>query len=658
MQCPHCQHENPSGMKFCGECGARLETACPACGAANLPENKFCGECGAALTRAPKFSSPQSYTPTHLAEKILISKNALEGERKQVTVLFADMKGSMELLADRDPEEARKLLDPVIEHMMEAVHRYEGTVSNLMGDGIMALFGAPVAHEDHAVRGCYAALRMQESVRKYAEAIRRTEGVPIQIRAGLNSGEVVVGAIGNDLKMDYTAIGQTVHMASRMEQMAMPGSIMITNDTLRLAEGYVQVKSLGQPLLVVFEDLHWVDAQTQAFLDSLVDSLPAARFLLLVNYRPEYQHNWGSKTYYSQIRVDPLPPESAMEVLGALLGDRPALQPLKDLLIARTEGTPFFLEESVRTLVETNVLTGGRGNYELAKSIDSIQVPASVQAVLAARIDRLASSTKQLLQCASVIGKDFPFVLLQSVSERSEEELRTELSYLQAAEFVYETRLFPDQEYTFKHALTHEVAYGSLLQERRRALHARIVAAIEQLYSERLGEQVERLAHHAARGELWDKAVEYLHLAGKAQDPALLLQAHHELWANFTELGELTSARTHLEQGFALYDPRKHNQHAFLCGGHDPGVCCRYHAADVLWLLGYPDQALGRSRESLALARELSHASTTATALSFAAWFEQRFGERQAVQGHPSLDGEGIFTSTDADEFLASMAPG
>ena len=248
MHCPRCQHENLAGVRFCGECGARLESVCAACGATNPPANKFCGQCGGSLTppgATSKVPSPQAYTPKHLAEKILTSKSSLEGERKQVTVLFADMKGSMELLADRDPEEARKLLDPVIEHMMEAVHRYEGTVSNLMGDGIMALFGAPLSHEDHAVRACYAALRMQESVNRYADSVRRTEGVPIQIRVGLNSGEVVVGAIGNDLKMDYTAIGQTVHLASRMEQMATPGSILMTPDALRLAEGYVQVKPLG-----------------------------------------------------------------------------------------------------------------------------------------------------------------------------------------------------------------------------------------------------------------------------------------------------------------------------------------------------------------------------------------------------------------------------
>ena len=243
--------------------------------------------------------------------------------------------------------------------------------------------------------------------------------------------------------------------------------------TLEAVKRILLRESQVQPLLMVFEDLHWIDSETQAFLDSLIESVPTARFLLLVNYRPEYQHGWGSKTYYSQIRIDPLPPASAMEVLGALLGDDRALLPLKDLLIARTEGTPFFLEESVRTLVEMNVVAGERGNYRLAKPIESIQVPVSVQAVLAARIDRLALEAKQLLQCASVIGKDFPFALLQGVAELSEENLRRELAHLQAAEFIYETRLFPDLEYTFKHALTHEVAYGSLLQERRRALHAR-----------------------------------------------------------------------------------------------------------------------------------------------------------------------------------------
>jgi class 3 adenylate cyclase/tetratricopeptide (TPR) repeat protein len=706
MTCPRCHAENREGRRFCAKCAAPLATACPSCGFSNEPGEDFCGGCAAPLAAAsrpvePRFAAPQSYTPKHLAEKILTSKSALEGERKQVTVLFADLKGSMELLADRDPEEARKLLDPVLERMMEAVHRYEGTVNQVMGDGIMALFGAPLAHEDHAVRACYAALDMQAAMRRYAEEVRRTHGLALDIRVGLNSGEVVVRAIGSDLRMDYSAIGQTTHLAARMEQLARPGSTLLTADTLRLAEGYIEITPLGpvpikglevavdvyelagagprrsrlhaaatrgltrfigrdqemeqlrqalgrvaaghgqivaivgepgvgksrlvwevthshrthgwliiqagsvsygkatpylpiidllkgyfqiedrddqrkvrekvvgklltldealkpavlaflalldlpvddaawsaldppqrrqrtldaikrlllresqiQPLLVVFEDLHWIDSETQALLDSLVTSLPTARMLLLVNYRPEYQHAWGGKTYYTQLRLDPLPPASADELLQALLGTHVSLEPLKRLLIERTEGNPFFLEESVRTLLEGGVLAGEGGAYHLARPTDAIQVPATVQAVLAARIDRLPPRKKQLLQTAAVIGKDVPYAVLQAVVETAEDELHPALAHLQAAEFLYETRLFPELEYTFKHALTHEVAYGSLLQERRRALHARIVEAIEALYTDRLAEHVDGLAHHAFRGEVWEKAVPYLRRSG------------------------------------------------------------------------------------------------------------------------------------------------
>src|SRR5262245_16858094 len=248
MRCPQCGHENAAEMKFCGECGSRLALLCRQCGARNAPAQKFCGECGARVEpgASPRqLASPDAYTPRHLAEKILTSKTALEGERKQVTVLFADLKGSMELLADRDPEDARKLVDPVLTLMMDAVHHYEGTVNQVMGDGIMALFGAPLAHEDHAVRACYAALRMHGAVRRYAEDLRRSQGLDVQIRAGLNSGEVVVRSIGSDLRMDYTAVGQTTHLAARMEQLARPGTTLVTGDTLRLCEGYVQVTSLG-----------------------------------------------------------------------------------------------------------------------------------------------------------------------------------------------------------------------------------------------------------------------------------------------------------------------------------------------------------------------------------------------------------------------------
>ena len=249
MTCPSCQHANPPESSFCLGCGARLAVACASCGTPLPAGSRFCNKCGTPVTAesgaAARFTSPEAYTPKHLAEKILTSKAALEGERKQVTVLFADLKGSMELLADRDPEEARKLLDPVLEHMMEAVHRYEGTVNQVMGDGIMALFGAPLAHEDHAVRACYAALRMQDSVKQYAEAVFRSYGVTVRIRVGLNSGEVVVRAIGSDLHMDYTAVGQTTHLAARMEQLADPGTTLLTAATLQLAEGYIELNARG-----------------------------------------------------------------------------------------------------------------------------------------------------------------------------------------------------------------------------------------------------------------------------------------------------------------------------------------------------------------------------------------------------------------------------
>jgi class 3 adenylate cyclase/tetratricopeptide (TPR) repeat protein len=723
MYCPSCGFENPDGLKFCNECGTPLLARCAQCAFANQPQAKFCGECGAALSSpvrasttpplAPRPHTPLTYTPGHLAEKILTSKAALEGERKQVTVLFADLKGSMELLADRDPEEARQLLDPVLERMMAAVHQYEGTVNQVMGDGIMALFGAPIAHEDHAVRACYAALAMQAAVKQYAAEVQRTKGVPIQIRVGLNSGAVVVRSIGSDLDMDYTAVVQTTHLAARMEQMAMPGSILITPEVLRLAEGYVKIEPLGllpikglstplevyevtgtgpvrsrlqatavrgltsfvgrdpelnqlrqalqragagqgqavavigepgvgksrlvyeflhsaqtqdwlvlestsvsygkatpyfpvidllrryahledrddprtirakmtgqvltldeglqdtipallalldalppespfvqldppqrrqrtlealkrvllresqlQPLLLIFEDLHWIDSETQVLLDRLVDGLPTARVLLLVNYRPEYQHGWGSKTYYTQLRLDPLPPASADEVLRALLGDDPSLAPVKQLLITRTQGNPFFLEESVRTLVETGVLVGEHGAYSLRQPVESLQVPATVQAILAARIDRLPPEEKRLLQTAAVIGMDVPLPLLQPIAELPEDPLHRGLAHLQAAEFLYETRLFPECDYTFKHALTHEVAYSSLLLERRRVLHAHLVEALEALAPERVAEQVERLAHHALQGEVWDKTVTYCQQAGaRANDRAAFREA-------------------------------------------------------------------------------------------------------------------------------------
>ena len=298
-----------------------------------------------------------------------------------------------------------------------------------------------------------------------------------------------------------------------------------------------------QSLLVIFEDLHWIDSETQAFLDGLIESLPTARLLLLVSYRPEFQHAWGGKTYYRQLRIDPLSPESADELLEGLLGTDSALGTLKRLLVEQTEANPLFLEESVRALVETGALIGERGVYRLTRPVEHLTMPTTVQAILAARIDRLTPEVKRLLQTAAVVGKDVPMPLLLAIADAPEHEVRAELIHLQAAEFLYEARLFPDLEYTFKHALTHEVAYQGQLHERQRALHARITEAIERLWPERVAEQAERLAHHALRGELWEKAVAHLRRAGLR---AMARGANREA---ITHLEQALGAVRHLPEG-------------------------------------------------------------------------------------------------------------
>jgi tetratricopeptide (TPR) repeat protein len=339
-----------------------------------------------------------------------------------------------------------------------------------------------------------------------------------------------------------------------------------------------------QPLLLLFEDLHWIDSETQALLDGLVESLPTTRILLLATYRPEYEHAWGRKSYYLQVRIDPLPPASAEALLRTLLGDDRSLQPLKQLLIERTEGNAFFLEESVRTLVETQALVGERGAYRMLKSPVALQIPASAQAIVGTRIDRLPPEHKRVLQAASVVGKDVPFSLLQAIADASEDSLRRSLTDLQAAEFLYETRLFPDLEYTFKHALTHEVAYGGILQERRRNLHARIVETIEHLYPDRLTEHVERLAHHAVRAEVWGKAVSYLRQAGAR---AFARSANLEAVAYFERA---LPALTHLP------DTRQTREQA---------VDVRLGLRNALWPLGHFDTGFQHLRDAERLAEDL-----------------------------------------------------
>ncbi len=751
MKCPECGRENPANSKFCLECGGGFSFRCSQCGSELPAGAKFCNECGSRISPSPSTGEgrgegdrkeprdytpqhfadpsirfplrpgsglasaglreaqdervrPRSYTPQHLVEKILESRSVLEGERKTITALFADIKGSMELLEDLDPEDARSLIDPALELMMDAVHRYEGYVAQSTGDGIFALFGAPIAHEDHPRRACYAALRMQEEMRRYAEKLRLEKGIPLQVRVGLNTGEVVLRSIRtDDLHTDYVPVGHSTGLAARMQGLAAPGSIVVSEGTHRLTKGYFQFKALGptkvkgvsepveiyevtgvgplrtrmeiaaqrglvrfvgrhdemeqmrraweaakhehgqivsvmgeagvgksrlfyefkvplesqclvleafsvshgkayaylpviellksyfritleddertrrekiggkvlmldrsledtlpylflllgiaeaesslkqmdaqirrrrtmeavkrvlvretlnQPLLVIFEDLHWIDGETQAFLDVLADSVATAKILLLVNYRPAYQDGWASKTYYARLRLDPLGKEEAGELLAALLGDGAAagMQPLRQLILEKTEGNPFFMEEVVQALAEEGVVAGERGSYRLDKPATELHIPTTVQGVLAARIDRLPPEEKALLQTLAVMGKEFTFGLVQRVTDQPEEGLYRLFAHLQAGEFIYEQPAFPEPEYTFKHALTQEVAYQSLLVERRKVLHERTARAIEDIYRYGLAEHYAELAHQYGRTDNTAKAVEYLQLAGQ-----------------------------------------------------------------------------------------------------------------------------------------------
>jgi len=710
VSCSSCGHENRAGRKFCVHCGTGLELVCPSCGASLEPGERFCGECGRSLAEPQKptaASEPRAYTPKHLVDRILAeqaameARGAVEGERKTITALFADIKGSVELIEALDPEEARGIVDPALQIMMDAVHRYEGYVAQSRGDGILGLFGAPLAHEDHPRRALLAAMRMQDEMKRYAEQLRRDKGVTLEIRVGINTGQVVVRSIRkDDLHTDYVPIGHSTNLAARLESLAAPGSILVSEETRKLTEGYFDFRSLGaahvkgvsdavelhqltglgalqtklevsarrglvpfvgrqsemmqlrhafdlaksgrgqivgtmgepgvgksrlvhefkqfakdncllldafavshaknhpylpliellkdyfgiaawddetrrrekiaakvtaldrslddavpyvfflfglleaaaplhqmdaqirrqrtfdavkrlllretrnQPLLLVFEDLHWIDAETQAFLELLGEGLATARLLLIGTYRPEYEVRWTKKSYFSQLRLDPLERQSAEEMLTAMLGEETDLGPLKRLILDKAEGTPFFMEEIVQGLFERGVLKRN-GRVTITSPLAEIRIPSTVESVLAARVDRLLPAEKELLQVASVIGRQFSPILLAKSAGRSQEETQGLLARLQGAEFVYEQPALSETGFIFKHALTRDVAYNSLVLQKRRDLHERTAQGIEGLYAARPEEHYFELADHYGRSGNNKKAVEYLTLAGQ-----------------------------------------------------------------------------------------------------------------------------------------------
>jgi predicted ATPase/class 3 adenylate cyclase len=704
MTCASCGAENREGRKFCVQCGAQLALKCPKCGNPYESGESFCGECGNALASPAAPASATKFSDAQVRMADAAASENLEGERKTVTALFADIKGSTELEQDLDPEEARAIIDPALKLMIEAASRFDGYIVQSTGDGIFALFGAPVAHEDHPQRALYAALRMQEELTRYSARLRAAGNLPIEARVGVNTGEVVVRSIKTgEGHTEYTPIGHTTNLASRMQALAPTGSIAISEQTRKFVEGYFALKPLGptkvkgvsepvnvyevtglgplrtrlqrsagrgltkfvgreremdamkqaaeqaksghgqivaamaeagtgksrlffefkavsqsgwmvletfsvshgkasaylpvidllysyfeissddddrkrrervngkiltldrsledtipylfallgvvegddplsqmdgqikkrrtldaikrillreslnQPLMVIFEDLHWIDEETQALLNLLADSIGTARLLLLVNYRPEYSHQWNSKTYYTQLRLDPLGRESADEMLGALLGNSPDLQALKRVIIERTQGNPFFMEETVQVLLDEGSLARDGASFRITKALSELKIPPTVQAILAARIDRLPQVEKDLLQTLAVIGKEFPLSLVRAVVVTSDDELGKMLDDLQLGEFIYEQPAVGDVEYTFKHALTLEVAYNSILIERRKSLHERIAGAIETLFASQIDDHVIELAHHYRRSANFAKAIDYLLLAAEQE---------------------------------------------------------------------------------------------------------------------------------------------
>jgi class 3 adenylate cyclase/predicted ATPase len=928
MRCTKCGTESTTGRKFCAECGSPLSSRCPKCGAENSPSSTFCEDCGTSFSGNATPAATRSSQIGSTAPNIRVTpeqpdtSTAADGERKTVTALFADIKGSTELEQDLDPEDARAIIDPALKLMIDAVHRYDGYVVQSTGDGIFALFGAPVAHEDHPQRALYAALRMQEELKRYSAKLVAEGGNPLQCRVGINTGEVVVRSITTgEGHTEYTPIGHTTNLASRMQAVAPTGSIAVAESTRKLCEGYFTLKPLGptrvkgvsepvdvfevtgigplktrlevaerrgltkfvgrerelgdlkralelaksgqgqivaavaepgvgksrlfyefrprshsgcsvlaassishgktsayqpviellnsyfeisseddpsrrkqkivdkllgldraleetlpyvftllcpaglddpiaqmdpqlrrrrtldaakrilvresvrQPLIIMLEDLHWIDGESEAVLNLLADSIAMAPILMLVNYRPEYRHDWSNKSNYTQLRINTLGKESAEEVLSALLGESKDLVSLKRLIIEKTEGNPFFIEEMVQALFEQGVLALD-GTVKIVKSMNQIRLPATVHDVLASRIDRLPPDEKELLQTLAVIGTEFPVTLAAAVTGKSQEDLARALTNLQLAEFIYERPGLPDVEYKFKHALTHDVAYNSVLIERRKFVHERAGAAMETLYSERLDDHLSAIAHqysqshnarkaihylrlagaqaaqrsanresvayfrnaldllrslpetlernreeldlllmlgpatmtlagygaaqelyrrgrelcgelgdntklfpvlwglwmsHASRGELQEarkQAVELLSVAEGLGNDTFKLEAHHAMWNTLMYLGELKDCLLETERGVAFYDPRQHAALVSMYGGHDPGICGKNHAAQVLWLLGYPDRALKCTSEALALAQELAHPNSLAQALVRAAMNDQACRDR------------------------------
>jgi class 3 adenylate cyclase/tetratricopeptide (TPR) repeat protein len=740
MKCPKCQFENPNSARFCNECGSKLEIACSECGKINPISSKFCNECGHKITvispEQPskelsfeeKLAKIQRYLPEDLTQKILAQRDKIEGERKQVTVMFCDMEGFTSLTEKLGSEEIYSMMDQVYEILIHKVHDYDGTVNELTGDGIMALFGAPIALEDAPQRAIRSALAIHREMSKFSDKPKGGSRIPpIQMRIGIHTGPVVVGTLGNDLRVEFKAVGDTVNLASRMEGLAEPGTTYVTEDTFKLTEGFFRFEALGEkqvkgkeepvkvyqvvapstrrtrfdvsaergltpfigrerelelildgyervkvgrgqafsiiseagmgksrllyefrkaitnenvtflegrcfsysrgvayhpfidilksnfniqeeeedleirekvkrglriigvdepstlpyllellsvkesgidlipmspearkdriiealkrvtlkgsemrPLIIAFEDLHWLDKSSEDVARNLLESIPGSRVLLIFTYRPEFVHTWGAKSYHNQLTLHRLSNRESLEMVTHILGTKEIEKPLEELILEKTEGVPFFIEEFVKSLKELKIIERKESTYRLSKDVHQLTIPSTIQDVIMARVDSLPEGAKEVLQTGSVIEREFSHALIRRITGFPEQELLSTLSVLRDSELLYERGIYPQSNYIFKHALTREVVYDSILAKRKKRLHEEIGNAVEEFYKDNIGEYYEVLSEHYFLGGDFSKAAEYSRLAGrKAEKAASLNDAINHTKKRVTSLERL-----------------------------------------------------------------------------------------------------------------------
>src|SRR5713226_1350030 len=796
MRCASCQADNPPENRFCEQCGTPLEVRCPQCGASVRSGARFCGACGHRLTEpAVTPSVPTqptadyqgrlvSYTPKHLAQKILTTRSALEGERRQVTVLFADTAGFTTLAEKLDPEDVHGIIERCFELITAEVHRFEGTINQYTGDGVMALFGAPIAHEDGPRRAVHAALGIHRALRDYGKELQGQRGVGVQMRIGVNTGPVVVGKIGDDLRMDYTAVGDTTNLAARMQQSARPGSVVVTEATHRVIAGYFETLDLGErevkghapvrafevlrprarrtrleaavergltplvgrerelatlherfaevkagrgqvvfvagdagigksrlllefrraladggesltwlegqcvsfgqsipflplsdqlrenfrieefdgepeiiakvehgmrrmgelephipyvryllsvdpgdpaipvmdaaarrrkifdavralslrgarlrPLVLVIEDLHWVDPSTEEYLASVIDSVASVPLMLVLTYRVGYNPPFGSRSFFTSLALHTLSEAEALAMAGGVLGAERLPDELRAALMQKAEGVPLFIEEVTKTLLDLGVLRKEGDGYRLVEQLGGVRVPDTIQDIIMARLDRLGEDGKRTVQLASVIGRQFLARLLQRVGGLTG-RLEGLLSELKKLEIVYELGLLAEPAYIFKHAVIQDVAYNSLLKERRRELHRAVGYAIEELYADRLTDHYEELAHHFSQGEEWAKAFDYLVSSGDRAKDAYANQLALDFYGRALEVGSHAASRVTSRQLMEIH--RRRSQVWLLLTRYSEAI------ADLEEMLALARASRDRLGEGEALA-ELAH---------------------------------------------------